>query len=94
MADHKRNVEFWRELDQKKEKRKKKKKKTKLSQQKRKEKLKHSIHKNRNSVRLGFFFFFFLSTSNLGRWNNGGGAMEEEIDRERNVGLECRERDK
>ena len=37
-------------------------------------------------------FFFFSSAGNLWRWNNGGGAMEEEVERERNAGLECRER--
>ena len=37
---------------------------------------------HRNGVRLLFFFF---SAVNLWRWNNDGGAMEEEIERERNV---------
>ena len=29
------------------------------------------------------FFFFFFSAVNLWRWNNDGGAMEEEIKREK-----------
>ena len=33
---------------------------------------------HRNSVRL-----FFSSGGNLWRWNNDGGAMEEEIEREK-----------
>ena len=33
----------------------------------------------------GFFLFFiyFFSADNLWRWNNDGGAMEEEIEREK-----------
>ena len=41
---------------------------------------------HRNSVWLFFFFFlyiYFFSTGNLWRWNNDGGAMEEEIEREK-----------
>ena len=38
---------------------------------------------HRNSVWLLFFFIFFFSTDNLWRWNNDGGAMEEEIEREK-----------
>ena len=35
------------------------------------------------SVWLGFIFF--SSAGNLLRWNNGGGAMVEETEKERNV---------
>ena len=34
----------------------------------------------------GFFFFFFIyifSAGNFWRWNNDGGAMKEEIEREK-----------
>ena len=48
----------------------------------------------------GFFFIYFFSAGNLWRWNNDGGAMEEEIEREQRrercqilldleIGLEC-----
>ena len=30
-----------------------------------------------------FFFSFLFSVGNLWRWNNDGGAMEEEIEREK-----------
>ena len=53
-------------------KKKRKEKKTAHSQQKRKEKYKQC------SARFLFFIFF---VGNLWRWNNGGGAMEEEIER-------------
>ena len=42
------------------------------------------------SVWLGFIFF--SSAGNLLRWNNGGGAMVEETEKERNVERE-RERE-
>ena len=42
------------------------------------------------SVWLGFIFF--SSDGNLLRWNNGGGAMVEETEKERNVERE-RERE-
>ena len=40
---------------------------------------------HRNSVWLFFFFLYiyFFSAGNLWRWNNDGGAMEEEIEREK-----------
>ena len=38
---------------------------------------------HRNSVWHFFFLYIFFSAGNLWRWNNDGGAMEEEIEREK-----------
>ena len=38
---------------------------------------------HRNSVWHFFFLYIFFSAGNLWRWNNDGGAMKEEIEREK-----------
>ena len=39
-----------------------------------------------------FFFSFLFSVGNLWRWNNGGGAMEGEIEREMSNFVRFRDR--